>query len=143
MMDYDRRHGYRGPESYIDLATLPAGDDRDEALDDALAKIRDSGKLQPAIVLAASPTQITAYLRGGRTPRTRAALALGAATGQKGFGTVGQALGAQAGYRMAGRGRGVVHWPPACSSANSGTSALRLSHTPPPSSMAPSCSPRR
>ena len=73
LMDYDRRHGYRGPESYIDLATLPAGDDRDEALDDALAKIRDSGKLQPAIVLAASPTQITAYLRGGQEVHVKGA----------------------------------------------------------------------
>ena len=67
LMEYDRRHGYRGPESYIDLKTLPAGNDRDEALDDALAAIRDSGKLQPAVVLEASPGAVRAYLRGGKT----------------------------------------------------------------------------
>ncbi|MEE9926789.1 penicillin-binding protein 1A [Microvirgula aerodenitrificans] len=65
LMSYDRRHGYRGPESFIDLAALPEDSDRDEALDDALAAIRDSGSLQPAVVLEASPTLVRVYLRGG------------------------------------------------------------------------------
>lgn len=64
--EYDRRHGYRGPESFIDLKAL-AADNRDEALDEALAAIRDSGTLQPAVVLEASSTAVTAYMRGGKT----------------------------------------------------------------------------
>ena len=66
LIDFDHRHGYRGPESFIDLSTLPdGGGDRDEALDETLSSIRDSGSLQPAIVLSASPNIVHAYLRGG------------------------------------------------------------------------------
>ncbi|WP_022653295.1 penicillin-binding protein 1A [Aquaspirillum serpens] len=64
LMDYDRRHSYRGPESFIDLKPLTA-DNRDEALDEALAAIRDSGDLQPGVVLEASSNQVKVYLRGG------------------------------------------------------------------------------
>ena len=59
------RHGYRGPESFIDLKTLPAGE-RDEALDESLAAIRDSGKLQPGVVLEAGASKVVVYMRGGR-----------------------------------------------------------------------------
>ena len=38
ILDYERRHGYRGPEASIKLPA--AGDDRDEAIDDALADHR-------------------------------------------------------------------------------------------------------
>src|ERR1700692_1221822 len=34
LMDYEHRHGYRGPEGYIDLPADP--DDREQAIDDAL-----------------------------------------------------------------------------------------------------------
>lgn len=64
LMDYDRRHSYRGPESFIDLKPLTA-DNRDEALDEALAAVRDSGDLQPGVVLEASSSQVKVYLRGG------------------------------------------------------------------------------
>lgn len=66
LIDFDRKHGYRGPESYIDLALLN-GAHASEALDDALSEIRDSGPLLPAIVLTASPSKVVAYLRGARS----------------------------------------------------------------------------
>ncbi|WP_082824118.1 penicillin-binding protein 1A [Crenobacter luteus] len=66
LVDYDRRLGYRGPESFVDLATLPSGEERDEALEDTLAEIRDSGDMQPAIVLSAKPDEVRAFVRGGK-----------------------------------------------------------------------------
>ncbi|MFP3632988.1 hypothetical protein SB776_40980, partial [Burkholderia sp. SIMBA_045] len=47
ILDYERRHGYRGPEGSINLPA--AGDDRDEAVDDALADHPDNGDLQSAV----------------------------------------------------------------------------------------------
>ena len=62
VMDYDKRHGYRGPEGYIEL---PPEGEPDEAIEEALAEKSDSGGLLPAVVLEASPKQVRAYLRGG------------------------------------------------------------------------------
>ncbi len=64
LMDYDRRLGYRGPESFVDLGAI--SEDRDEALDEALSSIRDSGELEPGVVLSASPSEVKVYLRGSR-----------------------------------------------------------------------------
>ncbi|KVL39643.1 penicillin-binding protein [Burkholderia territorii] len=63
IMDYERRHGYRGPEGFIEL---PAGaDDREQAIDDALLEHPDNGELVAAVVTAASPRQITvAFIDG-------------------------------------------------------------------------------
>ncbi len=63
VMDYDRRHGYRGAESYLDLAEIKS--DQDEAIDVALQDIPDAGDLIPALVLAADSRQIRAYRKGG------------------------------------------------------------------------------
>jgi len=63
VMDYDRRHGYRGAESYLDMKDF-AGD-QDEAIDEALQDIADAGDLVPALVLAADAKQIRAYRKGG------------------------------------------------------------------------------
>ncbi|HTP96511.1 MAG TPA: penicillin-binding protein 1A [Burkholderiales bacterium] len=63
VQEYDRRHGYRGPEAYVDLPNPPT----DEALEDALQDESDSDDLYPAVVLAASPTEVKAYRRGGET----------------------------------------------------------------------------
>ncbi len=63
VMDYDRRHGYRGAESYLDMKDF-AGD-QDEAIDEALQDISDAGDLVPALVLAADAKQIRAYRKGG------------------------------------------------------------------------------
>lgn len=63
VMDYDRRHGYRGAESYLDVSELNS--DQDEAIDVALQDIPDAGDLIPALVLAADSRQIRAYRKGG------------------------------------------------------------------------------
>ena len=63
--DYDRRHGYRGPESFV---TLPddAGE-LDAALDRAFQDLSDSDNLVAAIVLEASPSAIKAVRSDGDT----------------------------------------------------------------------------
>ncbi len=63
VMDYDRRHGYRGAEAYLEMKQITS--DQDEALDDALHDIVDAGDLVPAIVLSADSKQLRAYRRGG------------------------------------------------------------------------------
>ncbi|MFC3531722.1 penicillin-binding protein 1A [Vogesella facilis] len=65
LMDYDRRQSYRGPESFVDLSAIPQ-EELEETLDETLSAIRDSGNLQPAIVLAANPSRVRLYLRGGK-----------------------------------------------------------------------------
>lgn len=57
VLNYDQRHGYRGPEAFIDL---PAdAEDREDAIDEALQKRRSSDRLIPAVVLAASAKSVT------------------------------------------------------------------------------------
>ena len=63
VIDYDRRHGYRGAEAYVDLKDITS--DQDEELEDLLADYDDSDDLLPAIVLEATPKLVRAYLRGG------------------------------------------------------------------------------
>jgi len=63
VMDYDRRHGYRGAESYLDMKDIKS--DQDESIDEALQDIADTGDLIPALVLAADAKQIRAYRKGG------------------------------------------------------------------------------
>lgn len=61
VLEYDRRQGYRGPESFADL---PAGA-TDEDHEDALAEHSDSDELLVGVVLAASQRQVQAALRNG------------------------------------------------------------------------------
>ncbi|WP_432723614.1 penicillin-binding protein 1A [Jeongeupia wiesaeckerbachi] len=63
LLDYDVRHGYRGPEGFIDESLLASGND--EALDEALADTPDYDELRAAIVLSASPQSVSVYLKGG------------------------------------------------------------------------------
>ena len=65
LVDFDRKQGYRAPESYVDLSAAE-GEDQTELLDDALSELRDSGDMLPAIVLSASPSEVRAYMRGGK-----------------------------------------------------------------------------
>ena len=65
ILDYERRHGYRGPEGSVALPA--AGDDRDEAIDDALADHPDNGDLQSAVVLSAAPNAVQVQFVGGAT----------------------------------------------------------------------------
>ncbi len=43
VMDYERRHGYRGPEGFVQPAR-ESRDDRDQTIDDALADHPDNGE---------------------------------------------------------------------------------------------------
>ena len=63
VLDYDRRHGYRGAEAYLDMKDIKS--DQDEAIDEALQDIPDAGDLIPALVLAADARQIRVYRKGG------------------------------------------------------------------------------
>ncbi len=63
VIEYDRRHGYRGPEAFI---ALPINNgDLDEFLEDALQEISDSDDIHAAVVLAANPKSVRAYRKGG------------------------------------------------------------------------------
>jgi penicillin-binding protein 1A len=63
LMDYERRHGYRGPEAFIDLPT--DADEREQAIDDALLEHPDNGEIIAAVVTTASPKQVQATLADG------------------------------------------------------------------------------
>lgn len=63
VIDYDRRHGYRGPEAVLELPA--AASNRDEILEDALTEVADSDDLLAAVVLAADPKLVKAYRKGG------------------------------------------------------------------------------
>ena len=63
VLDYDRRHGYRGPEGLVELPGDPAAlaDALQEALDDA----HEVNRLMPGVVLEANPMAVKIYLKGG------------------------------------------------------------------------------
>lgn len=61
VLEYDRRHGYRGPEAYVELT----GQLTDERLEDALQDVVDSDELYAAIVLDATPKLVHVYRAGG------------------------------------------------------------------------------
>ncbi len=63
VFDYDRRHGYRGAEAYVDISEVKS--DQDEALDELFQDVSDADDLHPAIVLEADVKQVRAYRRGG------------------------------------------------------------------------------
>jgi penicillin-binding protein 1A len=60
-LDYDRRHGYRGPEDHADLPAKPT----EETLEDALQDTSDSDGLHAAVVVEARPKLVKAYRKGG------------------------------------------------------------------------------
>jgi penicillin-binding protein 1A len=63
LMDYERRHGYRGPEAFIDLPS--DAQDREQAIDDALLEHPDNGEIIAAVVTAASLKQVQATFIDG------------------------------------------------------------------------------
>ncbi|MBU3693958.1 MAG: penicillin-binding protein 1A [Rhodocyclaceae bacterium] len=65
LMDYDARHGYRGPTRTVRLPELP--DMAEKTADEALQDDLPVGGLQPAIVLAASPRELKVRTRLGET----------------------------------------------------------------------------
>jgi penicillin-binding protein 1A len=62
VLDYDQRHGYRGPEDYADLSDGSS----DENLEEALQEVNDSDDLIPAVVQQVSPGSVRAYCKGGQ-----------------------------------------------------------------------------
>ncbi|MBB5189540.1 penicillin-binding protein 1A [Silvimonas terrae] len=65
VMDYDRRHGYRGPEGNIEIPVDP--DALQDAIDDALAQHPDNDELIAAVVTAAGPKSVTVIPSSGET----------------------------------------------------------------------------
>lgn len=63
LIDYERRHGYRGAEAYVDLKAVK--DEQDDALEDLIEPYLDQGELRAAIALQVSNKEIRAYLRSG------------------------------------------------------------------------------
>ena len=63
VIDYDRRHGYRGPEGYVSLPSDPA--ELEAELDQAFQDLDDSDNLDPAVVLAAGPGEVKAVKSDG------------------------------------------------------------------------------
>ena len=66
ILDYDRRHGYRGAEAYVDPARMKG--EQGEALDEILAETPDYDDMLAAIVTEARSGAVTVY-RYGETIR--------------------------------------------------------------------------
>ncbi len=67
IMNYERKHGYRGPEAFIDLPSDPA--EREQAIDDALVEHPGSDDLRSAVVTSVSPQLVTATLLSGEVAK--------------------------------------------------------------------------
>lgn len=63
VMDYDKRRGYRGPETVVNL--LKNGTTQEEALENILQDTVDSDDIYAAVVLTADSKSVHAYRRGG------------------------------------------------------------------------------
>lgn len=60
LIEYDRRHGYRGPLGHVDIAASATA----EMLEDALRDASEVGILHPAIVVSVAPRAARVYVRG-------------------------------------------------------------------------------
>ena len=63
VLDYDRRHGYRGAEAYVDMKEIKRDDD--EQIDELLYEFEDADDMRLALVLDAKLEKVRAYLPGG------------------------------------------------------------------------------
>ena len=59
VLDYDRRHGWRGPEAQL---TLPI-QAKEEALDDLLEEYEETSGLIPAVVMAIDPKKVRVFAK--------------------------------------------------------------------------------
>ncbi len=70
ILDYEKRHGYDGPEAYVDLPKLKGEDKQagkkvlDQAVEDALLEYPDNDNLLAAVVIDANPKQIRVARQG-------------------------------------------------------------------------------
>ena len=62
ILDYERRHGYRGPEAFVELPAKPD----DDWLDSVVDKFPDSDNLLTAVVLEAQPKRVRVARPGER-----------------------------------------------------------------------------
>jgi penicillin-binding protein 1A len=62
VLDYERRHGYRGPEGFVDLTGIADGDD--ERLDELMADFQDFDDMVGTLVLDASPKAVRVHHQG-------------------------------------------------------------------------------
>ncbi|WP_151632754.1 penicillin-binding protein 1A [Noviherbaspirillum aerium] len=63
VMDYEKRHGYRGPEGYMEIPA--AKEEAEDAIEVELAEHPDSDDIVAAVVLEASPKLVKAMLSSG------------------------------------------------------------------------------
>ncbi len=63
VMDYERNHGYRGPEGYMEIPDNK--EEAEDAIETELAEHPDSDGLVAAVVLNASPKNVRAVLSSG------------------------------------------------------------------------------
>jgi penicillin-binding protein 1A len=63
LLDYDRRHGYRGPEAYVNLPADPAA--ADAVLERVFQETLDADNLYAAVVLEASANEVKAVVSTG------------------------------------------------------------------------------
>jgi len=61
VQEYDRRHGYRGPEGFVNLPAKLT----EEVLEDALHDVHESDEIVPAIVVEANAKRVKVYRKGG------------------------------------------------------------------------------
>ena len=96
LLDYERRQPYRGPEKVLVLPADKAA--RDEAIAEALTELPDSEELLSAVVLEASPRQVTVVRQDGESIVIRS----------EGLRAVQSALNAKADAKLAIRPGAVV-----------------------------------
>ena len=65
VLDYERRHGYRGPELYVNLPKNPEA--LEATIETAFEEIENSDDILAALVLDATPTRVQAILANGET----------------------------------------------------------------------------
>jgi len=63
VFEYDRRHGYRGPETFVNIPDDPA--EQDAVLDRVFQEAPDSDNLWTAVVLQATAAEVRAVLNNG------------------------------------------------------------------------------
>jgi len=64
VLDYDSRHGFRGPEKTLDLSRIMA-ENPTGGLDDALDEFEESNGFMPAIVTSLSPKSVHVHTKSG------------------------------------------------------------------------------
>jgi len=63
VIEHDQRHGYRGPDGFVNLPDDPA--EQDQVLDRVFQENPDSDNILTAVVLQATPAQVRAVLANG------------------------------------------------------------------------------